>query len=100
MLRQVFYGKQHQELVTDLVLLDAQPREVFIAACLIIPIVGIGFYPKVATQTYDVKTVAIATQVHNVLPLVAQTKAPLYSRALVAPSLPATAAGNLLSAAE
>ncbi len=100
MLRQVFYGKQHQELVTDLVLLDAQPREVFIAACLIIPIIGIGFYPKVATQTYDVKTVAIAAQVHNVLPLVAQTKAPLYSRGLVAPTLPATAAGNLLSAAE
>ena len=38
---------------------DANPREIFIAACFLIVIVGIGIYPKVFTQMYDVKTVAI-----------------------------------------
>ena len=87
LLRQVFYGQSNPELAT-LVGMDAKPREVFITACLLIPIIGIGLYPKVATQTYDVKTVAVAAQARNVLTLVAQKQAPLYSQALVAPKLP------------
>ncbi|MBD1931121.1 MULTISPECIES: NAD(P)H-quinone oxidoreductase subunit 4 [Cyanophyceae] len=87
LLRQVFYGQSNPELAT-LVAMDAKPREVFITACLLIPIIGIGLYPKVATQTYDVKTVAVAAQARNVLTLVAQKQAPLYSQALVAPKLP------------
>lgn len=87
LLRQVFYGQSNPELAT-LVAMDAKPREVFITACLLIPIIGIGLYPKVATQTYDVKTVAVAAQARNVLTLVAQKQAPLYSQALVAPNLP------------
>ncbi|MBD1907958.1 NAD(P)H-quinone oxidoreductase subunit 4 [Funiculus sociatus GB2-A5] len=87
LLRQVFYGQSNPELTT-LVAMDAKPREVFITACLLIPIIGIGLYPKVATQTYDVKTVAVAAQARNVLTLVAQKQAPLYSQALLAPKLP------------
>ncbi|MBD1834200.1 NAD(P)H-quinone oxidoreductase subunit 4 [Cyanobacteria bacterium FACHB-472] len=87
LLRQVFYGQSNPELA-KLVAMDAKPREVFITACLLIPIIGIGLYPKVATQTYDVKTVAVAAQARNVLTLVAQKQAPLYSQALVAPKLP------------
>ena len=87
LLRQVFYGQSNPELATS-VAMDAKPREVFITACLLIPIIGIGLYPKVATQTYDVKTVAVAAQARNVLTLVAQKQAPLYSQALVAPKLP------------
>ena len=87
LLRQVFYGQSNPELAT-LVGMDAKPREVFITACLLIPIIGIGLYPKVATQTYDVKTVAVAAQARNVLTLVAQKQAPLYSQALAAPKLP------------
>jgi NAD(P)H-quinone oxidoreductase subunit 4 len=41
---------------------DATPRELFIAACFLSLIVAIGFYPKVATQMYDVKTVAVNSQ--------------------------------------
>ena len=42
---------------------DANPREVFIAACFLVMIVAIGVYPKLTTQLYDVKTVAVNTEV-------------------------------------
>ncbi|WP_448596415.1 photosynthetic/respiratory NAD(P)H-quinone oxidoreductase subunit D1 [Thermoleptolyngbya sp.] len=53
MLREIFYGPENQELVEHEVLVDAEPREVFIIASLLIPIIGIGFYPKLITQMYD-----------------------------------------------
>lgn len=89
MLRQVFYGNENSGIVIEEYLGDAKPREVFIAACLLLPIIGIGMYPKLATQTYDVKTVAVAAQVRQVLPTVIAQKqrSPLYSTALVAPQL-------------
>jgi NAD(P)H-quinone oxidoreductase subunit 4 len=72
MLRTVFYGQENQELATRYSLTDASPREAFIAVCLLVPIIGIGFYPKLATQTYDVKTVAVTAEVRNSLPVVAE----------------------------
>jgi NAD(P)H-quinone oxidoreductase subunit 4 len=68
MLRKVFYGKGNSELVLEKYMADAKPREIFITACLLVPIIGIGLYPKLAMQTYDVKTVAVAAQVRNALP--------------------------------
>ena len=53
---------------------DARPREVFIAACFLILIVGIGVYPKLATQVYDVKTVALNAQVRHSQTIIAQQK--------------------------
>ncbi|NJR50539.1 MAG: NAD(P)H-quinone oxidoreductase subunit 4 [Leptolyngbyaceae cyanobacterium CSU_1_3] len=70
MLREMFYG-QEGNAVVGVSLLDAKPREFFIAACLLIPIIGIGLYPKLITQTYDVKTVQIAAHVRNAVPVVA-----------------------------
>jgi NAD(P)H-quinone oxidoreductase subunit 4 len=70
MLRKVFYGSENAELGT-FTLTDAKPREAFIALCLLVPIVGIGWYPKWATQTYDAKTVAITEEVRTALPLLA-----------------------------
>jgi NAD(P)H-quinone oxidoreductase subunit 4 len=86
MLRQVFYGNENAELAT-FTLTDARPREAFIAACLIVPIIAIGVYPKLATQTYDVKTVAVASQVRNVLPLVAQQPIRLFTPPFTAPQI-------------
>ncbi len=71
MLRTVFYGAEQGELV-NVSLTDAKPREAFIALCLLVPIIGIGIYPKLATQTYDVKTVEVAQQARQVLPLIAE----------------------------
>jgi NAD(P)H-quinone oxidoreductase subunit 4 len=88
MLRTVFYGKENDQLVNKFVFTDANPREAFIAFCLLIPVIGIGIYPKLATQTYDVKTVAVTNQVRQVLPTVAQNQ-PLYQIAapLTAPTI-------------
>jgi len=53
MLREMLYGPENEELVSHTNLVDAEPREVFIIGCLLIPIIGIGFYPKLVTQIYD-----------------------------------------------
>jgi NAD(P)H-quinone oxidoreductase subunit 4 len=66
MLRRVFFGKQ-SESSTEF-WMDAKPRELAIAICLSIPIVGIGLYPKLITQTYDSTTVAVADRLRDALP--------------------------------
>lgn len=96
MLRQVFYGQQSQELHLDVVVADVKPRELFITACLLIPIIGIGFYPKLATQTYDVKTVEVAAHARQVLPIIArQQPANLYSEIFTAPTLASSEIVNI-----
>ncbi len=60
-LRQLFYGPENQDLVTHQNLVDAEPREVFIIACLLVPIIGVGLYPNLLTQIYDAKTMQVTT---------------------------------------
>ncbi|MBD2278177.1 NAD(P)H-quinone oxidoreductase subunit 4 [Aphanizomenon flos-aquae] len=97
MLRQVFYGNQHQDLHLDAVVLDIKPRELFITACLLVPIIGIGFYPKMITQTYDVKTVAVAAHARQVLPVVArQQPTNLYSQIFTTPTLASSQIVNIV----
>ena len=71
MLRQVFYGDENLQLKLDFQV-DAQPREIFIATCLLLPIIGIGLYPKLATNTYDLKTVEVASKARAALPIIVQ----------------------------
>jgi NAD(P)H-quinone oxidoreductase subunit 4 len=52
MLREIFYGKEKAELVAHTHLVDAEPREVYIIGCLLVPIIGIGLYPRLMTDTY------------------------------------------------
>jgi NAD(P)H-quinone oxidoreductase subunit 4 len=59
---------------------DANPREVFIAACFIALIVGIGFYPKMAMQMYDVKTVAVNAQLRESYRQAAQANPQIYAK--------------------
>jgi NAD(P)H-quinone oxidoreductase subunit 4 len=87
MLRTVFYGKESTELAAQMTLTDSKPREAFIAVCLFIPIIGIGLYPKLATQTYDVKTVSVTEEVRSALPVVAQQPFSQFSSPLMAPGL-------------
>jgi NAD(P)H-quinone oxidoreductase subunit 4 len=72
MLREIFYGPENKELVEHEALIDAEPREVFIIACLLIPIIGIGFYPKLLTQIYDAKTLAVTAELQDSLSVLAQ----------------------------
>jgi NAD(P)H-quinone oxidoreductase subunit 4 len=89
MLREIFYGPENKELTSHEALVDAEPREVFIIACLLIPIIGIGFYPKLLTQIYDVKTQAITADLKQSLITVAewQDRAKPVTAALKAPAI-------------
>lgn len=72
MLRQVFYGESNPKLKLENWQLDAQPREILIATCLLLPVIGIGLYPKLATNTYDLKTVEVASKAREALPIIVQ----------------------------
>ncbi|MBD1851845.1 NAD(P)H-quinone oxidoreductase subunit 4 [Leptolyngbya sp. GB1-A1] len=108
MLRQVFYGVTvppscdisgagvaaagTQEVVcfgtncvlpADAVFSDAKPREVFIAACFLVLTIGIGFYPKLATQMYDAKTVAVNAGLNQSYSQIAQRNPQIYAKSLL-----------------
>ena len=87
MLRRVFYGNANPELKLEKYLGDINPREIFITACLLVPIIGIGLYPKMAMQTYDIKTVAVTAQVRHALPMIAQERDRFYSKTFTVPQL-------------
>ncbi|AFY42372.1 NAD(P)H-quinone oxidoreductase subunit 4 [Nostoc sp. PCC 7107] len=112
MLRQVFYGTsaeltcdinnaslENQEdegtvcfgtdclLPSEAVYRDAQPREIFIAACFLVLIIGFGLYPKLATQMYDVKTVAVNTQVRQSYIQFAQANPKIYAKGFFSPEI-------------
>ncbi|MEH2435145.1 MAG: NAD(P)H-quinone oxidoreductase subunit 4 [Nostoc sp.] len=112
MLREVFYGKdaallcdinnaglENQEddgtvcfgtdcfVPEDAVYNDARPREVFIAACFLLMIIGIGFYPKMAMQMYDVKTVAVNANLRQSYAIVSQTNPQIYAKGFLIPQI-------------
>ena len=59
---------------------DASAREVFIAACFLVLIIGIGFYPKAAMGIYDAKTVAVNAQVRESYTRIAESNPGVYAR--------------------
>ena len=74
MLRQVFYGDTNPNLKLESFQVDIQPREIFIATCLLLPIIGIGLYPKLATSGYDLKTTEVASKARSALPVIVQQR--------------------------
>ncbi|GGA38949.1 NAD(P)H-quinone oxidoreductase subunit 4 [Okeania sp. KiyG1] len=68
MLREILYGPENKELIENEVLTDAEPREVFIIGCLLVPIIGIGLYPKIVTQIYDATTVQLTARLRDAVP--------------------------------
>lgn len=68
MLREIFFGVENQQLIEHEELVDAEPREVFIIACLLVPIIGIGLYPKLITQVYGSTTDNLVTVIRASLP--------------------------------
>ncbi len=87
MLREIFYGEENPNLVAHEKLVDVEPREVFIIGALLIPIIGIGFYPKIATQIYDATTTQLTAMLRSHLPNAAVAN-PEESLALTSPSIP------------
>jgi len=74
-------------LPAQAVFTDAKPREVFIAACFLVPIIGIGLYPKLATEIYDVKTVAINTQMRQAYTQLAAENPQIYAQNFLVPQI-------------
>ncbi|MDC0834205.1 NAD(P)H-quinone oxidoreductase subunit 4 [Leptolyngbya valderiana BDU 20041] len=72
MLREILYGPENKELVEHEVLVDAEPREVFVIGSLLVPIIGIGLYPKILTQMYDATTVELTAKLRDAVPTLAQ----------------------------
>lgn len=105
MLRQLFYGNNqvpmchlggniqvpHQDnepavcfgnscvLPEQAVYEDARPREIFIALCFLVLVVGIGLYPKAVTSLYDATTVAVNERVSESVLRVAENGFPSYN---------------------
>jgi len=52
MLREIFFGKENVELASHSELVDAEPREIYVIGALLVPIIGIGLYPRLMTDTY------------------------------------------------
>ena len=51
-----------------------------IIACLLIPIIGIGLYPKMLTQVYDATTIELTERLRDSVPtLVQQRQVPTVS---------------------
>ena len=68
MLRRIFYGEQGEVKLPEDDSWKILPREAFVAVCLLVPIIAIGLYPKLAIQTYSAKTVQVAAQIQTTLP--------------------------------
>jgi NAD(P)H-quinone oxidoreductase subunit 4 len=87
MLREIFYGPENKELVEHEVLVDAEPREVFIISSLLVPIIGIGLYPKIITQVYDATMVQFTQHLRHSVPTLTENVAFGEGAAMVAPKL-------------
>ena len=98
MLREIFYGQENSTLVEHTKLVDAEPREVYIISCLLVPIIGIGLYPRLTTETYRASIEQLVQQGRSALVAAAPSApsqgllfspTPLQPMALpAAPSLP------------
>ena len=76
---------------------DASYREVFIAACFLVTVIGIGLYPKLATQMYDMKTVAVNSEVREAHSKIAETNPKIYAQALTAPKIVQSEIGTVFN---
>jgi NAD(P)H-quinone oxidoreductase subunit 4 len=90
MLREIFFGKENQELASHTHLVDAEPREIYVISCLLVPIIGIGLYPRIMTDTYRASMEALVQREITALGRVIPTPGSSLIRQanLQAPALP------------
>ena len=55
---------------------DVCSSDLFIVACLLVPIIGFGLYPKLITQVYDTKTIQISERIRTELFAIAPDRTP------------------------
>jgi NAD(P)H-quinone oxidoreductase subunit 4 len=90
MLREIFFGKENRELASHTHLVDAEPREIYVISCLLVPIIGIGLYPRIMTDTYRASIEALVQRETSALGRVIPTPGSNLIRQsrLQAPALP------------
>ncbi|MEL6327843.1 MAG: NAD(P)H-quinone oxidoreductase subunit 4 [Cyanobacteria bacterium J06626_23] len=93
MLRRVFYGTPGEIELPQGSVWSIRPRESFIALCLLVPIIGIGLYPKLATQTYDIKSSEVANRVQNIRLADGSSTVPFFAQVFETPQLAARPVG-------
>ncbi len=49
MLREIFFGKENAKLISKAKLVDAEPREIYIIACLLVP----HYWNRFVSKNYD-----------------------------------------------
>jgi NAD(P)H-quinone oxidoreductase subunit 4 len=87
MLREIFFGKENSELVSHSNLVDAEPREVYIIGCLLVPIIGIGLYPKLMTDSYSNTISALVRRDVDAMERIKRPTAPLIRSTSLVPAL-------------
>ncbi|MFM7086949.1 MAG: NAD(P)H-quinone oxidoreductase subunit 4 [Cyanobium sp.] len=76
MLREIFFGNENAELASHTHLVDAEPREIYVISCLLVPILGIGLYPRLMTDTYRSSIEALVAREQDALASMSQPPAP------------------------
>ncbi|MCU0529576.1 MAG: NAD(P)H-quinone oxidoreductase subunit 4, partial [Cyanobium sp. Prado107] len=52
---------------------DAEPREIYVISCLLVPIIGIGLYPRIMTDSYRASIEALVRRENSAMALVMPT---------------------------
>ncbi len=72
MLREIFFGKENTQLASHSNLVDAEPREIYVISCLLVPIIGIGLYPRLMTDSYRASIETLVARVDSAKALVGE----------------------------
>ena len=67
--------------------MDAEPREVYIIGCLLVPIIGIGLYPRLMTDSYRTAIEALVDRNVAAMEAITRPTAPLIRNPSLAPAL-------------
>ncbi len=87
MLREIFFGKENVQLTSQNKLVDAEPREIYIIGCLLVPIIGIGLYPRLMTDTYSASIEALVKRDLVAMKSVGRPVPSIMKKGLLTPAL-------------
>ncbi len=87
MLREIFFGKENAQLLSTTKLIDAEPREIYIIGCLLVPIIGIGLYPRLMTDSYTSSIEALVKRDVIAMESLKNPSAQLIRRNYLAPAI-------------
>ena len=66
--------QENSDLVTKTNLVDAEPREIYIIGSLLVPIIGIGLYPRLMTDSYSASIEALVRRDVQAMERITKTK--------------------------